>query len=98
MSRDHGHERGDAPRRIAAGEFKARCLKLMDEVAASGRSLVITKRGKPVARLMPADGDGRDEAPPLFGYLKGSVTVHGDIVGPLHEEWAARDADESDRT
>ncbi len=44
-----------ASKRIPAGEFKAKCLKLMDEVNATGEELVITKRGKPVARLVPID-------------------------------------------
>lgn len=38
---------------LAAGEFKATCLALMDEVAATGREVIITKRGKPVAKLVP---------------------------------------------
>ena len=41
-------------RTIAAGEFKAKCLKLLDEVAATGEALIVTKRGKPVARIEPA--------------------------------------------
>jgi prevent-host-death family protein len=43
-----------ATRTICASEFKAKCLKLMDQVAATGDTLVITKRGKPVARVLPA--------------------------------------------
>jgi prevent-host-death family protein len=51
----------DAPpvRTIPAGEFKARCLKLMDEVNETGVSIVITKRGRPVSRLMPVEQDRR---------------------------------------
>lgn len=66
------------PVQIAAGEFKAKCLKLLDEVAESGESLVITKRGKPVARLVPMPGS-RD----LFGALAGSVLREDDIVSPI---------------
>ena len=73
---------------IGAGQFKARCLKLMDEVKKRHEEIVITKHGKPVARLVPVE----EEAPqPLFGFLKGAVTVHGEIVCPLDESW---DADE----
>ena len=43
------------PRTIAAGEFKATCLRLMDEVNETGVPIVITKRGRPVSRLVPAD-------------------------------------------
>jgi prevent-host-death family protein len=70
---------------IPAGEFKARCLKLMDEVQATRRPLVITKRGKPVAKLVPVE----DEVPSLFGRLKGTVTIHGDIISPIEQDWHA---------
>ncbi len=72
-------------RQIPAGEFKARCLKLMDEVRSRRTSVTITKRGKPVARLVPAD----DAPPALFGFLKGSVTVKGDIIEPVDVTWEA---------
>ncbi len=42
-----------AQKKIPAGEFKAKCLKLMDEVQQTGQEVIITKRGKPVARLVP---------------------------------------------
>ncbi len=72
-------------RKIAAGEFKARCLQLMNEVRQRHISLVITKRGKPVARLVPVD----EAPPPLFGFMKGSVHIRGDIVAPTGESWDA---------
>jgi prevent-host-death family protein len=74
--------------RIAAGEFKAHCLSLMDEVSAFGRSYVITKRGKPVAKLVPVDA-GPGPSTSGFGALRGTVTILGDIVGPFedHETW-----------
>lgn len=68
-------------REILVGEFKAKCLKLMDEVAVTGEELVITKRGKPVARLVPAT----EERPSLFGSMKGTVKIMGDIIEPLWE-------------
>ena len=71
--------------KIAAAEFKANCLRLMDEVARTRRVIVITKRGRPVAQLIPAD-----EAPSsLFGYMKGTVTIKGDVTAPLAEKWSA---------
>lgn len=74
-------------RRIPAGRFKAECLKLMDEVQDRHVSYVITKRGRPVARLVPAE-----ELPPILGHMKGTVTILGDIVEPIDVEWdAARD-------
>jgi prevent-host-death family protein len=78
---------------ISASEFKAKCLKLLDEVAATHEPLVITKRGKPVARVVPIE----DEQPRgLFGYMKGTVTIHGDIVNVPHEPWAAETGEEDD--
>ena len=72
-----------AQRSIAAGQFKIHCLQLMDQVQASKIPLVITKRGKPVARLVPVE-----EGPAsLFGALQGTVVIKGDIVAPLDESW-----------
>ncbi len=70
---------------IAAGEFKTHCLKLMDEVKEKHASFVITKRGRPVAKLVPVD-----ESPvPLFGFLKGRARIEGDIVASTGEGWHA---------
>jgi prevent-host-death family protein len=63
--------------RVTAGEFKARCLELIDEVNRTGRAWVITKRGKPVAQLLPLPSQQRPRA---FGCLKGTVQYLGDIV------------------
>jgi prevent-host-death family protein len=72
-----------APPSIAAGEFKAHCLALMDDVNAFGHAYVITKRGKPVAKLVPVDeGPGMKSG---FGALRGTVHILGDIVGPFEE-------------
>jgi len=71
-------------RRIGAGEFKATCLKLMDEVQEQHIEYVITKHGKPVAKLVSAK-----EAPKAFGCLKGTVTIMRDIVTPTNKDWYA---------
>ena len=71
---------------ISAAEFKAKCLKLMDEVAKTRKSIVITKRGKPVAKLVAAEPEPRQ---PLFGCMAGTVTFEGDILAPLDIEWEA---------
>jgi len=73
---------------IPAGKFKAQCLKLMDDVHQSHEEIVITKFGKPIAKLVPV---GEEASKPLFGFLKGSVVVKGDIVGPTGEKWDADD-------
>jgi prevent-host-death family protein len=72
---------------MRAGEFRTRCLKVMDQVQKTREPLVITKRGKPVAKLVPADKSGKD----IFGCLKGVVKIVGDIESPLSppEDWEA---------
>jgi prevent-host-death family protein len=70
-------------RSVAAGEFKQHCLQLMDEVRDRRIALVITKHGTPVAQLVPVDENAADG----FGFLAGTVTVHGDIVAPDTDEW-----------
>ena len=72
-------------REIPAGEFKAKCLHLLDEVQQSRKELVITKRGKPVARLAPIE----QEIPQIFGRMSGTIRILGDIVGPTGEKWEA---------
>jgi prevent-host-death family protein len=74
-----------ASRAIPAGEFKARCLALMDHVQRSGIEYVITKRGVPVARLLPAVFERR----PLLGSLTGTVLTADDLASPLDEPWEA---------
>jgi prevent-host-death family protein len=72
-------------RKIGAGEFKTRCLSLMEDVRSTREPLVITKRGKPVAKLVPVD-DGKDE---FIGRLKGVLKIVGDIESPVvpEEDW-----------
>jgi prevent-host-death family protein len=72
-------------RTMGAGEFKAKCLGLLDEVARTGRPLTITKHGRPVARLVPAKRLAKRRGAPLAG----SVLYEGDIVSPLDEPWEA---------
>ena len=72
-------------RKMAAGAFKAKCLKVMDEVQAKRETVIITKRGKPVAKLVPI-GAEKDE---IFGFLAGKGRIVGDVVSPVFspEEW-----------
>ena len=69
-------------RTIKASEFKAKCLKLMDEVADNGNEIVITKNGRPVSRLVPY----RKKPKSLFGIDKGRIKILGDIIEPLDVE------------
>ena len=74
-------------RQIAAGKFKAECLALMDEVRQKREIIVITKRGKPVAKLVPLEQKERKD--PIFGFMKGRGRIVGDIVSPIIplEDW-----------
>lgn len=68
---------------MKASEFKAKCLKLMDEVAASGEEIVITKRGRPVSRLTPY----REKPKLEFGRNRENIEVRAEIVEPMPAEW-----------
>ena len=70
-------------REIAAGEFKAKCLAIIDEVNQTGQEVVITKRGRPMAKVIPFEAATVDS---LFGRLKGIVEIVGDpddLVKPV---------------
>jgi prevent-host-death family protein len=64
-------------RQMAAGEFKAKCLRVMDEVKETGRPLVVTKRGEPVIKVVPIP-DGRKKNDNIFGRMIGVVEIVGD--------------------
>jgi prevent-host-death family protein len=72
-------------KKIAAGEFNARCLTLMEEVRSTREPLVVTKRGKPIAKLVPADKTSRE----FLRRLKGVIRIVGDIESPVEppEAW-----------
>jgi antitoxin (DNA-binding transcriptional repressor) of toxin-antitoxin stability system len=78
------------PSRINDGREIAQTLTLsvMDQVLRSGESVVITKHGKPVAKLVPAES----QADGIFGYMAGRVKIVGDIVGPITplEDWESK--------
>jgi prevent-host-death family protein len=71
--------------KLPAGEFKAKCLQVIDEVQRLRMQVIITKRGKPVAKLVPLD-----EQPESFiGSMKGTMEIIGDIVAPIDVKWEA---------
>ena len=72
-------------RTIKASEFKAKCLKIMEEEAAAGEGVLITKNGVPITQLIPV----RRRPETLFGALKGSASIDGDIVSPVDSSWDA---------
>lgn len=71
---------------VSATEFKAKCLQLIAQMEKDGESLTITRRGKPVAELQPSKPVVK-EKPPLFGCMKGMITIHGDIISPVDPDW-----------
>jgi prevent-host-death family protein len=70
---------------IKASEFKAKCLAVIDEVERTRQPIVITKRGKPVAELVPHKRQGRN----FLGIFKGKMEIVGDIISPIDVEWEA---------
>jgi prevent-host-death family protein len=82
--------RSEPVRTIAAGEFKAKCLAVMAEVSSTGQPVLVTKRGKPLARVLPVEESAPRENPEaIFGCLRHMATITGDIVSPefSDEEW-----------
>ena len=78
-------DKPNAPRTFKASEFKAKCLQLMDEVAANGEEIVITKNGRPTARLVAY----REKPKTLFGIDRGKLEILDDIISPIDVEWEA---------
>jgi prevent-host-death family protein len=74
-------------KKIAAGKFKAQCLKVMEQVRTTREPVLITKRGQPLAKLVPAEKPFDD----FIGRLEGVVTIVGDIESPIVplEDWDA---------
>ena len=71
---------------IAISEFKAKCLAVLDQVQKTKRPIRITRRGKPVAEVVPPSPESPKD---IFGFMKGSVEILGDIVSPANdpEDW-----------
>lgn len=79
-------------RTMPAGEFKAKCLAVMDEVQASGEPVIVTKRGRPVARLVPLEQEPKESPEAIFGCLRHMLLVPGETIDPSEpfiprEEW-----------
>lgn len=83
-SRKKKGSRARQPDAIAAGQFKARCLELMDRVCEQKVEYVITKHGRPVAKLVPCE---ESDVPCARGAMAGTIVVKGDIVSPDPESW-----------
>ncbi len=71
---------------VSTSELKAHCSKIVKAVARKRAGVVITRHGRPVARLVPLEAE---EPTSLFGFAKGGIVIHGDIVEPLDVVWEA---------
>ncbi len=71
---------------IAAGKFKAECLKLMERVNETHEEIIISKRGKPVAKLVSIKNEVKKS---IFGLLSGTVIKEIDIISSTGEKWNA---------
>ena len=69
---------------VGAAEFKTHCLRFLKEVERTGEPLTITNRGRVVGVLNPP---AREKPKFTFGFMKGSIKVFGDIVGPIEPDW-----------
>ncbi len=77
-------------KQMRASAFKARCLTVMKDVQATGEPVVVTKRGTPVVKVVPAESETRD----LFGFMAGEFKIVGDIEAPVTplNDWAVMKA------
>lgn len=74
---------------MPAGKFKTKCLMVMDRVKKYGESVVITKHGKPVAKLVPISTTPTEYNLSPFGLMKGTIEIKGDLTLPIEEKWNA---------
>ena len=70
---------------MKGSEFKAKCLRVIDEVATTGDELIVTKNGKPLVKMVPY----RAKRSSLWGLYAGQLEIHGDLVDPIDVDWEA---------
>lgn len=69
-------------------EFKSKCIEVMEQVKEDHEEVIITQDGSPVVKVVPFE-DEDEEQVSLFGYMKGSVKIIGNILDPIDEKWDA---------
>ena len=72
-------------KKVAAGKFKAQCLALIDEITQTHETVIVTKHGKPMVKVIPFESNKDTDHKPL----KGAATFIGDIISPIDDEWEA---------
>ena len=72
---------------VPASEVKNAWHEFVERVGRAREEIVVTRYGKPVMKLSPIEPEG--DQPGFFGFMSGTVTFHGDVVGPTGEEWEA---------
>jgi prevent-host-death family protein len=73
-------------RQVSTSELKARCSELVRGVAARRETVIVTRRGRPVAKLVPVEPAGRGS---LFGFARGTIKIRGDLIAPVDVDWEA---------
>ena len=72
---------------VSTSQLKAHCSEVVDRVATRRETIVVTRRGRAVAKLVPIDG----MRPSLFGFARGAISVRGDLLAPLDVVWEANE-------
>jgi prevent-host-death family protein len=67
-------------KRIPSGVFKARCLKVMKDVRATGEPVIVTRRGEPIVKIVPVSSEKTAD---IFGFMAGEFKIVGDIESPV---------------
>jgi prevent-host-death family protein len=73
-------------KKVAISQFKAHCLEIIESLQSDHQPIIITKRDKPIAKVMPLE----NEKIPLFGMFRSKGKINGDIISPIEEKWNAQ--------
>jgi prevent-host-death family protein len=72
-------------KKVSTSQLKARCSELIERVEQRREEVIVTRRGRAVAKLVPIEGARRS----LFGFTRGAITIRGDLIAPVEVEWEA---------
>jgi prevent-host-death family protein len=80
--------RANGERELSTSQLKAHCSEVVEGVASRRETVIVTRRGRPVAKIVPIDA-GEQRA--LFGCARGVLTIRGDLIDPVDVAWEASD-------